>query len=441
MPSDEDTNADLDISTTFTQSCEVDEESVLIQPESADESDAFASSSSIEKDESFLTSTAQDNDAELDVSSDHEPTSELPHSSQQGAGSSDISTSSQLVLDIGEIYSEAKTPAEFNATMQSLTAAQKYKLMTKHKVPHKNHIFPTQYLGGCNRSFRLNWLSENSWMVYSKKVDGAFCIVCAMFCSDPSKGYLVSKPFHIWNKKSEKTKEHVQSKYHQKCMQLADDLKFAIEHPHTTVISRIDHHRAANIERNRLLLKSIASAALFCGRQCIALRGDKEDYDSPGNHGNFLALLKLLAVHDDLLRSHLQAPQMRNATYVSAQTQNELIEVMGKHIILQSIINDVNSSPFYSILADEVTSHNTEHLAVCVRFLDSKQDIREEFLSFMPLQRITGAAISEAILKFLNDNNIPACNMRGQGYDGVIRYSGCAGTHKGSGSFSYVYTL
>ena len=115
----------------------------------------------------------------------------------------DISTSLQLVLNIGEIYSKAKTPAEFNATMQSLTAAQKYKLMTKHKVPHKNHIFPTQYLGSCNRSFRLNWLSENSWMVYSEKVDGAFCIVCALFCSDPSKGYLVSKPFRIWNKKSE----------------------------------------------------------------------------------------------------------------------------------------------------------------------------------------------------------------------------------------------
>ena len=82
---------------------------------------------------------------------------------------------------------------------------------------------------------------------------------------------------------------------------MADDLKFAIEHPHTTIISRIDHHRAANIERNRLLLKSIASAVLFCGRQCIALRGDKEDHDSPGNHGIFLALLKLLAVHDDLL--------------------------------------------------------------------------------------------------------------------------------------------
>lgn len=54
-----------------------------------------------------------------------------------------------------------------------------------------------------------------------------------------------------------------------------------------------------------------------------------KEIEKPGNHGNFLALLKVLAVHDDVLRSHLEAPVMRNATYMSAQTQNELIEVMG----------------------------------------------------------------------------------------------------------------
>ena len=72
--------------------------------------------------------------------------------------------------------------------------------------------------------------------------------------------------------KSENTKEHVQSKYHQKCMELADNLKFTIEHPHTTIISTLDAHEADNIERNRSRLKSIASAVLFCGRQCIALQ-------------------------------------------------------------------------------------------------------------------------------------------------------------------------
>jgi len=73
---------------------------------------------------------------------------------------------------------------------------------------------------------------------------------------------------------------------------------------------------------------------------------------------------------------------------------------MGKHIILKSIVNDINSSPFYSILADEATLHNVEHLAISVRFLDKNKNIREELLAFMPLQRITGAAISEEILQF-----------------------------------------
>ena len=37
----------------------------------------------------------------------------------------------------------------------------------------------------------------------------------------------------------------------------------------------------------------------------------------------------------------------------------------------------------------------------------------------MPLERITGEAISQVLLKFLNENNIPTCNICGQGYDGA----------------------
>ena len=90
-------------------------------------------------------------------------------------------------------------------------------------------------------------------------------------------------------------------------MEQADNLKHSIEHPHTIIISHHDACKAANIEYNRSVLKSMARAVRFCGRQCIALRGDSEDLESPGNPGNFLALLKLLAVHDSVLQSHLQA--------------------------------------------------------------------------------------------------------------------------------------
>ena len=81
--------------------------------------------------------------------------------------------------------------------------------------------------------------------------------------------------------------------------------------------------------------------------------------------------------------------------------------------------------PIPSILADEVTSHNEEHLAICARFVDEKKDVREEFLTFIKFERIIGEKIAENILAFMKENNVPVANMRGQGYDGASNMSSC----------------
>ena len=117
--------------------------------------------------------------------------------------------------------------------------------------------------------------------------------------------------------------------------------RHSIEKPQSTIIAQIDLCKAKNIKRNRQVLMSIASAILFCARQCIALRGNAEDGKSEGNPGNVLALLKLLAQSNEVLRKHLEAQAMRSATHLSPQTQNELLGVMGKHIILKAIIDDL----------------------------------------------------------------------------------------------------
>ena len=80
----------------------------------------------------------------------------------------------------------------------------------------------------------------------------------------------------MWNKKSEKVKEHEQCLYHQSAMEPADQLRHTIEQPHISIAAQIDASKAANIQRNRAVLKSIARAVLLCCRQCIALRGDVE---------------------------------------------------------------------------------------------------------------------------------------------------------------------
>ena len=151
------------------------------------------------------------------------------------------------------------------------------------------------------------------------------------------------------------------------------------------------------------------------------LRGGNE---KSGNPGNVLSLLKLMKNHNEILRIHLEAPQMRRVTFMSPQTQNELLEVVAKRIILQGIVQDVKQARFCSIMADEVASHNsiTMHWQICVRFIDPVNDIREEFLQFRKLTRITGKHIAEEIVKSIEDLGIPVEDMRGQGYGGPPIY-------------------
>ena len=74
-------------------------------------------------------------------------------------------------------------------------------------------------------------------------------------------------------------------------------------------------------------------------------------------------------------------------------------------------------------MADEVTSHNVEQLAICARFMDAENNIREEFLTFIPLERTTGKYVAEKVIEFLNSVGLPLGNIRGQGYDGACSMS------------------
>lgn len=91
---------------------------------------------------------------------------------------------------------------------------------------------------------------------------------------------------------------------------------------------------------------------LYCGHQCIALRGHLEQLESSINLGNFLAMLRVLANHDPTLKSHLENPRLKNATYISPDIQNQIADVIGKSIILLKKLCMLNNH--------EVTSHNQE---------------------------------------------------------------------------------
>ena len=143
-----------------------------------------------------------------------------------------------------------------------------------------------------------------------------------------NKGQFVNRPFTAWHKRTEKCKEHELTQYHQESLQQAEIFTQAVEHPTSTVSTLLDTKKAANVERNRTILKCVLEAVIYCGRQCIALRGDNEKLNESGNPGNVLSLLKLMANHNEIIRIHLEASQMKCVTFMSPQTQNELLEVV-----------------------------------------------------------------------------------------------------------------
>ena len=224
---------------------------------------------------------------------------------------------------------------------------------------------------------------------------------------------------------SQTLSSHSKLVYHRDCVRAADALKDAITNPSTSRIDVISDTRLqARIAQNKHILKQIVRAILFLGRQGLAFRGDKEDVNSSTNPGNFLALLKHYAETDDILKVHLENPQAKNVTYLSPKSQNDIINVIGNDIIRANIIQEVKKAEFYSVLADEVSSHNTEHLPICLRFVDDKCDIREEFIGFVKLERVRATDIVNAITKTLSDAELSLNELRGQGYDGASTMAG-----------------
>ena len=207
-------------------------------------------------------------------------------------------------------------------------------------------------------------------------------------------------------------------------MQSADVLKISIENPASRIDVQMSSSLQSQMAENKHILRQIVRAVMFLAKQGLAFRGDKEDIHSQKNPGNFLALLNTFAETDSVLHAHLHKPRAKNAMYLSPTTQNDIINVIGYDVIRAGITTEVRKARFFSVLADEVSSHNVEHLALCLRFVDEKCDIREEFVTFVKLERVRASDITTAIVNTLEGLGLSLNELRGQGYDGAATMSG-----------------
>ena len=310
--------------------------------------------------------------------------------------------------------------------IKNLSPKQKYSLMINHFKPDINYKFPSRYADGCNRSCQYKYFIDNPWFVYSKMEDGIFCLPCVLFASRQNLGQFVCEKFNSWSKKTRKFAEHNSHEYHKLAVVRMEALKSSITQPETSIENRLKQVTETEIANNRYIIKSIADAVLFCGKQCIALRGHRDDSTADSqsyNKGNFLALLEYSVRSGNVsLAKHLKDAG-KNAMYTSKTIQNEIIECIGDHI-RDGIISEIKEAKWFSILCDEVTDVAIkEQMSVVLRFIDSSCSIREEFMDFVYTERITGEVLAAKLKETIAKYGIDFQDCRGQGYDGASNIS------------------
>lgn len=324
--------------------------------------------------------------------------------------------------DIGQLL-------EMGITVDSLSEAKKFDILIKHYSPPPDYVFPKTYMNGCNRTFSNVWLTKHPWLRYSQAKDGGYCLPCVLFCRKEGLGTLVSSPFRRWTKSSTVLGEHERLNYHLTALTQAECFRKTAMLPEKSIEGYLSKEAAALVAENRKVLASLAECVAFCGRQGLALRGHRDDAtaDPSTNRGNFISLVEFRAASGDVvLQEHLQKSS-KNATYTSKTVQNELIDILSDQIRTR-ILDEVRSAKYYSILADEVTDvSRLEQVALVVRFVDARNEIREEFVDFATAERITGKELASLILNHLQKWGLDIQNCRGQGYDGASNMSAANG--------------
>ena len=307
----------------------------------------------------------------------------------------------------------------------TVTDDDKYSLIVNHYTPSATAVFPSNNDG---RRFQFAWLAQFQWLRYSKYGNGGYCLPCVLFARSVGAdlGVLVTKPLINFRKALEILRVHAERMYHKTAVVSLESFQNVMTNAQQSVAHQLNIASQQQITSNRLKLRSIVETILLCGRQNIPLRGHRDGiYDVEMNptapHGNIWALLAFrVSAGDEILRDHL-ANAPANAKYTSPTIQNEVSDILGTQIE-RKILDRVRRAQFSSLSADEVIDcSNMEQMAIVLRYVDPENlQIREDLVEFIECDTgISGHALAQKIIVFIQSNGLDPSMLRGQAYDGA----------------------
>ena len=272
------------------------------------------------------------------------------------------------------------------------------------------------------RSFQPQWFQKWPWLHYDEVGDSAFCSICVQAARSESltsvkfaEPSFITRGFSNWKDASGERgafNRHESSICHKTAFEAVVTL------PKTTKdvgeLLSVQHAEEKAVNRKNLLV--IAENIKFLARQGLALRGDGSDNDS-----NFHQLLLLREKENPTVQRLFSK---KTDKYTSPQIQNELLQIMAL-TLLRDIANSIRNSPFYCIMADEVTdSSNREQVVLCFRWIDKDLQAHEDFVGLHVVEKINSDTLVKVIKDVLLRFNLPINQCRGQCYDGAANMAG-----------------
>lgn len=277
------------------------------------------------------------------------------------------------------------------------------------------------------RSFNRGWFDRKAWLTGCGYANAVFCFPCLVFKTSACDSSWTQTGVTDLKHMSERIKKHERTRIHMdSCVKLAMlgriSIATQLDEGHRIAVRRHNEE----VDRNRHVLSKIIDAVKFCGAFELALRG-RDESDTSENPGIFRGLVDLMASIDRELEVHLANATVFKGT--SKTVQNELLDCM-LSVLRDRILEEVKQSDYIAIQADETTDICTQcQLVLVLRYIDSRNNIKERFFEFIALPNATADTIATALLERLS-TILPAGQEQkliAQAYDGAAVMRGATG--------------
>lgn len=338
--------------------------------------------------------------------------------------------------DLGLLKFDAGTG---KAVVSDAVRTEVVKLGAKYFQNGEGPFLPTN-----NRSMTKGWFKKKlgdgrgeevtrSWLAYSPSKKAAFCICCLLFSrSDQLSSLEQEGGFTRW-KAPEKITLHENARNHRMCFTQWKEMERNLMDTAGVIDADLQSQMEKEKHKWREILTRVLHCIKFLATQNLPLRGHRESLQTgrESNVGNFLALLKLVAVFDPVIKQHLAYVESHpgSTSYLSPLVQNEFIHMMAA-AVRESLLQRIRKAKYYGIMFDTTPDQaHREQMSEVVRYVEVDFDkksvkVEESFLGFIQVRKKDAESFVEVILSKLEEDKMDLQDCRSQCYDNAAVMAG-----------------